>query len=319
MNIENSININFENYLISIIMPAYNAAAYIKEAIDSVLAQTYLNWELIIIDDGSTDDTAKIIKEELLKDQRIKYYYQANGKQGKARNLGISKSNGKYLAFLDSDDIWMPQKLEIQVIEIQEKNVDLVFSDSYIFNNSETDLYKRMNIKGAVFYERNSVQLFLKGNGIPILTVLVKKEKIITAGGFSEKLDIQNVEDYHLWLKLLMSNNIFYSSDQVLAKYREHNNSATANDKIVLDKIPNVFFDLLENFPNYQKLIKRELKLKFILVYKNNTFKKQELAMWINKNSKYLSKQKESYMYLLLNFLLPTKVTKRLLIYFLNA
>lgn len=319
MNIENSININFENYLISIIMPAYNAAAYIKEAIDSVLAQTYLNWELIIIDDGSTDDTAKIVKEESLKDKRIRCYYQANGKQGKARNLGISKSNGKYLAFLDSDDIWMPEKLEIQVIEIQEKNVDLVFSDSYIFNNAETDLYKRMNIKGAVFYDRNSVQLFLKGNGIPILTVLVKKEKIITAGGFSEKFDIQNVEDYHLWLKLLMSNNIFYSSDQVLAKYREHNNSATANDKIVLDKIPNVFFDLLKKFPEHQKLIKNELKLKFILVYKNNTFKKQELAMWINKNSKYLSKQKESYMYLFLNFLLPTKVTKRLLIYFLNA
>lgn len=304
---------------VSIIMPAYNAANYIKESINSVLDQTFKDWELIIIDDGSLDNTAKMVKG-FFENPRIRYYYQENGKQGKARNLGISKSRGKYLAFLDADDVWLPEKLEFQVIEIEEKNVDLIFSDSYIFSNSEVNkLSKKMNIQGSCFYDKNAIELFLQGNRIPILTVLVKKEKVIAVGGFSEKLDIQNVEDYHLWLKLLMSNNIFYSSNQVLAKYREHNNSATSSDKLVLDKVPNVFFDLFQHFPNYRELIKKELKIKFNLIYKKNIFTKLELGIWIKKNTKYLSKEKISFMYLFFNLLLPTKVTKRLLIYWLNS
>ena len=247
-------------------MPAYNAEYYINDAINSVINQTYNNWELIIIDDGSIDNTAKVINEWVLKDKRIQYYYQENGKQGKARNFGISKSSGLYLTFLDADDIWLPEKLAIQTTVIQQKEVDLVFSDSYVFNDNEIfNISKKMNIPSEVFYDKNSVTLFLKGNRIPILTVLLKKEKVIAVKGFSEDLEIQNVEDYHLWLKLLMSNCVFYSSDNVLAKYRIHNNSATSADKLVIDKIPNVFFDLLKNFPNYREQIKMELKLKMSL------------------------------------------------------
>jgi glycosyltransferase involved in cell wall biosynthesis len=81
-------------------MPAYNAANYIQEAIDSVINQTFVDWELIIVDDGSTDHTKEVITKNVLVDERIHYYYQENGKQGKARNLAISKSKGTYLAFL---------------------------------------------------------------------------------------------------------------------------------------------------------------------------------------------------------------------------
>lgn len=305
---------------ISVIMPAYNAELFIDEAIASVISQSYENWELIIINDGSTDKTSNIINDWLLKDKRIKYYYQQNGKQGKARNLGISKSKGNYLAFLDADDIWLPDKLAIQILEIQDNKVDLVFADSYVFSSSESnDISVRMNIPGFSFYDKNTIELFLERNRIPILTVLVKREAVTTVEGFSEKLDIQNVEDYHLWLKLLMHGFVFYSSNQVVAKYREHNNSATANDKLVLDKIPNAFFDLLKLYPNYKKLIQKELKSKFNLIYKRNLFTKPQLAICIKKNSKYLSKQTLNYGFLFMNFLFPTKVTKRLLIYLLNA
>lgn len=305
---------------VSIIMPAYNAENYIEASIKSVLDQTYLKWELIIVDDGSTDNTAKIVKELLDKDIRIQYYYQENGKQGKARNFGISKSNGVYLAFLDADDLWLPEKLEIQIEEIQEKKVDLVFSDSYVFNNDEAfDISKKMNIPSEVFYDKTSVKLFLKGNRIPILTVLVKREKVIYVGGFSEELDIQNVEDYHLWLKLLISKCVFYSSNYILTKYRVHANSATSADKIVHDKIPNVFFDLLQLYPSYKEQIEDELKLRFKLIYKNNLFTKSELAFWIKKNTQYLSKSHLSFIYLFLNFFMPTKITKRSLMYLLNA
>ena len=305
---------------ISIIMPAYNASNYIGEAITSVIAQTFTSWELIIVDDGSVDATAKIANEWVTKDQRIQYYYQENGKQGKARNLGISKSKGVYLAFLDADDIWMPEKLEIQLQEIKEKNVDLVFSDSYIIRDAfEAIKNKRMNIPNGVFYAKDDLNSFLEENKIPILTVLVKKEKVVDVGGFSEVLDVQNVEDYHLWLKLLMTNCAFYASGNVLAEYRIHNHSATANDKQALDKIPAAFFDLLQQYPSYKSQIRQELKIKFKLLYKRNLFTKDELSIWIKKNTQYFSKTQLSYLYLLLNFLLPTKVTKRILIYLLNA
>ncbi len=305
---------------VSIIMPAYNVEDYIGASIESVFNQTYNNWELIVVDDGSIDSTSKIVKEWHKKEKRIQYYYQENGKQGKARNLGISISSGVYLAFLDADDIWLPDKLEIQIKELQKNKVDLVFSDSYVFNNDEIlDVSQKMNVHTGVFYDKSSLELFLKENRIPILTVVVKKDKVINVGSFSEKLDIQNVEDYHLWLKLLLSNGVFYSSDHILAKYRVHGNSATSNDKVALDKIPTAFYDLLQIYPSYKKQIEQELKLKFKSIYKRNLFKKHELAIWIKKNTQYLSKAKMSYLYLFLNFLLPTKVTKRALIYILNA
>ena len=116
--------------VVSVIMPAYNASNYVQEAINSVIGQTYSNWELIIVDDGSTDATSSIIAQYRNHDNRIKSFYQDNGKQGKARNLGIEYARGIYVAFLDADDFWLPEKLEIQLEEIQLKNVDLVRYDS---------------------------------------------------------------------------------------------------------------------------------------------------------------------------------------------
>ncbi len=301
-------------------MPAYNASKYIRQAINSVINQTYNDWELIIVDDGSIDVTSEIVKEYLFIDKRISYFYQENGKQGKARNFAISKAKGDYLAFLDADDLWLPKKLEEQLCEIINKNVDLVFSNSYIiYDVFEVKENKRMNIPNGVFYSKKDLISFLEGNKIPILTVLVKKEKVIAVGGFTEDLEIQNVEDYHLWLKLLMTDCVFYSSGNVLAEYRVHNDSATTNDRQALDKIPAAFFDLLKQYPSYKSQIRRELKIKFKLFYERNLFTKSELSIWIKKNTQYLSKLPMSYFYLFFNFLFPTKVTKRFLIYFLNA
>lgn len=310
---------DIKKQLVSIIMPAYNAESFIGEAINSVVNQTYSNWELIIIDDGSTDKTAEKVQSWVVKDNRIQYWYQVNGKQGKARNLGISKSKGDYLAFLDADDLWLPEKLEIQIEEIQKNNVDLVFSNSYIFNDdNDADVSKTMNVKKAMFIGEKAFQLFLEGNRIPILTVLTKKENVNQVGGFSEKINIQNAEDYHLWLKMLMSNAVFYSSDIVMAKYRLHNNSVTAKDNFATIKILDVFLDLLHFSPKHKKQLKGGMKLKFKTFYKSNLFTKAELAVWIKKNIDYLSKSKLNYLYLVLNFFLPTKVTKRLLMYILN-
>src|SRR5919106_5413407 len=97
--------------LVSVIMPAYNAEKYIAGSIRSVIVQTYSDWELIVVDDGSTDSTATVVQEFVARDPRIKYIFQENGRLGKARNTGIRNSSGPLIAFLDSDDLWVPIKL----------------------------------------------------------------------------------------------------------------------------------------------------------------------------------------------------------------
>lgn len=301
-------------------MPAFNASLYIHESIDSVLAQTFPNWELLVIDDGSTDKTGEIAKNYVSIDNRIQYFYQDNGKQGKARNLGISKSNGDYLAFLDADDLWEPEKLTCQLKEIKTTKVDLVFSNSYKFSdNNSWDKSQNMNTVNSFFYGIEGLEKFLLGNKIPILTVIVKKEKVVSVNGFTQKASIQNVEDYHLWLKLLISGCVFYGSDRTYASYRIHGNSSTATDRLLSHKLVDVLNDLIQKHPNFKNQIQKQLKNKFKLIYKSNLFLRSDLAILLKKNALYLSKSKILFIYLFLNYCLPTKVTKRLLIHILNA
>lgn len=118
--------------MVSIIIPAYNAEKYIEETINSVLKQTYNDWELIVIDDGSTDKTAEIISMLYNNNSKINYYYQKNTGVSGARNNGLSKCKGKYIALLDADDVWEPNNLELKVNLLEtNKNIDWVFSDMF--------------------------------------------------------------------------------------------------------------------------------------------------------------------------------------------
>lgn len=306
--------------LVSVIMPAYNASNYIQEAIDSVITQTFRNWELIIIDDGCTDITSEIITENSIQDHRIHCFYQQNGKQGKARNLGISHAQGKYLAFLDADDCWMSEKLAIQLDEIQIQNVDLVFSDSYVFNKDNvSDRSLKMNTLNQIFEGDDALKLFLEGNRIPTLTVLVKKDKILLAGCFSEKLIIQNAEDYHLWLKMIIVGCIFYGSDKTLASYRVHSESSTSQDKLASKQIPEVFFDLQQNNPDVKQIILKALKKELRKRYAGIFYIKSEFNVIIDENCLYLNKQLYAPFYKFINYFLGTKITKKFLIHLLNA
>jgi teichuronic acid biosynthesis glycosyltransferase TuaG len=306
--------------IVSVIMPAYNASNYIQESINSVIAQTFANWELIIVDDGSTDVTWEIIAKNRNQDQRIYYFYQENGKQGKARNLGISHAKGKYIAFLDSDDFWIPEKLAIQLEEIQVQNVDLVFSDSYVFNNDNvTDRSRKMNTLNQIFEGEDALKLFLEGNRIPTLTVLVKKDKILLAGGFSEKLIIQNAEDYHLWLKMLISGFVFYGSDKILASYRIHNESSTSHDKLASKQLPEVFLDLMQNNPEVRQIILKALKKVLRKQYNGKAYTKSDFCNVIDENCRYLNKQLYAPFYKFINFFLGINMTKKFLNHLLNA
>jgi teichuronic acid biosynthesis glycosyltransferase TuaG len=235
---------------VSIIMPAYNAAHYIAESINSVLSQTYTNWELVIIDDGSTDQTAAVAEEYVRKDNRIKCIRQKNGRQGKARNNGLRHATGTLIAFLDADDLWVPAKLELQVQALTAQNVDLVYSDAQIFIEGQPDhpKYNFDTVKGD-FSGEIGLHTMIMGNRIPILTVLVYKTVIDAAGGFDERMEVQNCEDYHLWLKIMLKGYRLYGMNEILAHYRRHAASSSID---AFAQLPKEIFTL-EDFTFKQK------------------------------------------------------------------
>ena len=230
--------------LVSIIMPAFNAQKYITESILSVVSQTYSEWELIVIDDGSTDGTAAIVKSFAEKDSRISYLFQNRGRQGKARNLGIKNSNGEYIAFLDADDTWLPKKLTIQTEILKDRpDIDLVFTCGY--NLLPDGSYYNMDIVVKEWSWKSDADQLIGANQIPILSVLVRRKAVEHAGLFSEKAEIQNVEDYHLWLKLLKTEKFISIADR-LCYYRLHENQSTYQGNNTALQIANCFYDLVD-------------------------------------------------------------------------
>ena len=225
--------------LVSVIMPAYNAERYLADSIRSVLAQTYADWELVVVDDGSTDGTARVARGFALADERVRYLYQENGGQGSARNTGLRNSRGTLVAFLDADDLWAADKLARQVAALEESGCDVVFSGGYIFSDDgagdETAPFKtpRGKFGGAEMFDR----LFAE-NFIPVLSVLARKQALADAGFFAEERQYQNCEDYELWLRLAERGALFFGMGERLVRYRRHAASMThRQSKILLPMI----------------------------------------------------------------------------------
>lgn len=221
---------------VSVVMPAYNAEKYISESINSVVSQSFKNWELIIIDDGSVDQTAAIVKNFCQKDERIIYYHQRNKKQGLARNAGIERSRGALIAFLDADDIWLPEKLETMVGELKKSGHDLLFSDTFILEESagvnSGQLPKTYSVPEKQYSGYDGLKEFLEYNKIPTLTVVLKKEPLVQVGMFNDR---SMAEDYEVWLKLLLNGNTFRSVAKPLCIYRVHPDSYSHHNRAALD------------------------------------------------------------------------------------
>ena len=208
------------NNLVSIITPVYNSAKFLKSAIDSVLAQTYTNWEHILIDDCSTDDSADIIKRYSALDARIVYIKLAkNSGAGIARNTAIKAAKGDYIAFLDSDDQWYPQKLERQLHFMKKNNYHFTFTDYdiLIIDNEKTNITIQSEEK--VTYKRA-----LYNNPIGCLTV-VYNVKFFGKQYFPK---LGKCEDHGLWLRLLNKTN-GYGLNECLSSYSKRNDSVSAN------------------------------------------------------------------------------------------
>ena len=206
-----------QQILISIILPTFNHAKFLKKAIESVINQSYINWELIIIDNNSTDDTFEIVNS--YSDRRIIYSkINNNGVIAASRNHGIRLSNGSWIAFLDSDDWWNNNKLSRSVEYINEGKFDLIYHDLFLVNKPNQQSFKRLarsrNLYSPIFED-----LLLNGNGISNSSVIVRKDLLEEIGLISCDTNKITWEDYDCWLRISKKTNRFYYIKETLGYY----------------------------------------------------------------------------------------------------
>lgn len=194
---------NITKPLVSIITPTYDSEKFIGKAIESVIKQSHDNWEMLIVDDGSTDKTKAVVQVYTSKDHRIRYFslgYNSN-RPSVPRNYGISRAQGKYVAFLDSDDMWHPSKLENQLPCFQDEEIVGVGTDAKL--TSHTPYYRQIywgkSKNGYVDYGYRSI---LNVNPIMTSSVVVRKAVLLSVGGFDESPDFRFIEDWELWLRM---------------------------------------------------------------------------------------------------------------------
>lgn len=205
---------------VSIIMPSFNAAKFIAASIQSVIDQTYSNWELLITDDCSKDDTVKIVEQYLVKDNRIKLFSTGkNSGPACARNKSLENATGKYIAFLDSDDIWVSNKLEMQINFMKEKNIAFSFSSYSIMKEDGIQTGNTINVPKVIGYHG-----YLCNTIIGCLTVVIDREK---TGNFMMP-NIRSSQDMALWLLIMKRGFKAYGLQEPLAYYRLVSTSNTA-------------------------------------------------------------------------------------------
>lgn len=216
---------SFVNNTVSVIIPCYNQGAYLSESVSSVLAQTVSDWECFIVNDGSTDETEKMALEFCSKDKRIKYIKKENGGLSSARNAGLEKASGKWVQFLDADDIVAPEKFEKQLLAISQKGLgnNLVSYTDYRYGNQRNILQEENGYKSPVLKRGDSlIEIINRWEQ----SLLIPCHCFLFSSDFFLEQDIRfdetlpNHEDFDCWLEVFYHNPIILFIDEVLCHYR---------------------------------------------------------------------------------------------------
>ena len=226
-----------EEHLVSIITPSYNSEDFIGETIDSIRKQTYQNWELIIVDDASKDNTAEVLREYAHKDSRIKFFINKNNSgAATSRNKGLENSKGRFIAFVDSDDLWTSTKLEEQLAFMMDNNHAISFTSYSLINENGEKLHKRINCVPSIDYK-----------GILKNTIIGMSTSMIDTNIVSEKFRFVNIrtrQDTYLWITLLKRGHTAHGLNKVLAHYRLRKDSISANKFKAAKKVWYLYYNL---------------------------------------------------------------------------
>lgn len=210
----------FNNNLVSIIVPVYNSEMVLSDCIESVLQQTYQDWELIMINDGSKDRSVNMINKYVTKDKRVKLINQPkNMGVAAARNRGIEASQGRYIAFLDSDDMWKPGKLEKQLEFMSKNNYGFTFTGYEMFDSEKPSKRTSIEVPLSIGYKD-----YMKNTIIGNLTVIIDQKKLGKV-----KVEYGELEDVLTWMKYLRKGYKAYGLNKCLAEYRVSETSVSGN------------------------------------------------------------------------------------------
>ena len=208
--------------LVSIITPVYNCEKLLATTIDCVIAQTHSNWELLLVDDCSSDDSAKIAKEYAKKDKRVKYFkLKENSGAAIARNTALENSKGRFIAYLDSDDLWKPEKLEKQVKFMLDNNYAFSCTD-YIKIDEEGNELKEIKIPKQVNYNLYLRNTIIQTVGVMVDTKITGKEVLVMP-------NIRRRQDAATWCQILKAGHDCYEVPESLSYYRVVTNSLSSN------------------------------------------------------------------------------------------
>lgn len=219
--------------MVSIITPTYNAEKFLEQTIKSVLNQSYMNFEMIIVDDCSKDRSVEIAQEFAAKDNRIKVHkLKENSGAAVVRNTGIEMASGRYIAFLDSDDLWDEKKLEKQIDFMKKNKIGFSFTSYRMMSENGEMMNKIVSVPSQMKYKD-----LLKNTVIGCLTVIIDRELI---GDFRMPL-VRAGQDTATWLSILRSGNVAYGMNEVLASYRKVEGSISSNKVKALKRTWNTY------------------------------------------------------------------------------
>ncbi len=254
---------------VSVIIPTYNYACFLGTAIQSVLTQTWQDLELIIVDDGSTDNTREVV-ESFQSDHRVRYVFQSNRGDSAARNTGISHSTGRYLGFLDADDYWMPEKLELQLALLRSNpQAAAVHSSAYVDTIDQQQrlisrfLLQRPPLREKTLYEELLYNVVIVGSHS---SIVLSRDVLDKVGGFDESLMCC---DWDLWRRISNEHEILYI-DSPLTGLRRHGANQTANPDVVADNSERILKKFVGEIPllfrhhRYRMRTERYLKLAWL-------------------------------------------------------
>lgn len=228
---------------VSINLCVYNGENYLREALESIVAQTYKDWELVIINDGSTDSTESIIKEYINKGYPIIYHYQKNHGLGYSRNEAFKRSQGEFIAFIDHDDLWLPEKLSKQVLTFENNpEVGFLYSNFFMMDQEKGKkylAYRKLQPSGFVF------EHFLHRYSVGILTVLIRKKVFDKLNEFFD-CKLKLTEEYDVFMRILFYAVALYMPEP-LADYRIHSNMSSLR--------------CMTNYPDEMEYVAEKLKM----------------------------------------------------------
>jgi len=272
---------------VSVNLCCYNSEKYLRETLDSIVNQTYKDWELVIINDGSTDSTESIIKEYIDKGYPIIYHYQENHGLGYSRNEALKRSSGEFIAFIDHDDLWMPEKLEKQIALFNDDNVGIVACNAIQFSNDGCEaLFCRKKLAtGYVFRD------FLGNYSLCLSTVVVSKKALFSLDDWFD-IRFNHIEEFDLFTRIAYKWHFDYVYEP-LAKNRIHKESSSYLRPDLSPKETEMMLNkFIRIFPNFEQEYKKEIiKMRFYIQYY------YALLDWKDGNNKLVRQRLESFLF----------------------